>query len=60
MILQLNSKPLAKELNFILIYIDMMTPVMCQVFELLGVLIDRAVPLVQIQKLCKFAVHCGS
>jgi hypothetical protein len=38
----------------------MMTPILCQVVELLVVLIDRAVPLVQIQKLCKFVVHCAS
>jgi hypothetical protein len=44
--LQLNSKPLVKELDFLHICIDMMTPVLCQVVELLGVLIDRAVPLV--------------
>jgi hypothetical protein len=59
-ILQLNSKPLAKELAFLRIYIDMMTPIQCQVIELLGVLIDIAVPLVQIQKLCKSMVHCAS
>jgi hypothetical protein len=28
--------------------------------ELLGVLINRGVPLVQIQKLCKFVTHCAS
>jgi hypothetical protein len=35
------------------------TPVLCQVVELLGVLIDRAVPLVQIQELCKLTMHCA-
>jgi hypothetical protein len=59
-ILQLNSKPLTKELGFLRICIDMMTPVLCQVVELLGVLIDRVVPLVQIKKLYKFAAHCAS
>jgi hypothetical protein len=59
-ILQLNSKPLAKELGFLCICIDMKTPVLCQVVELLGVLVDRAVPLVQIQKLYKFVAHFAS
>jgi hypothetical protein len=35
------------------------TPVLCQVVELLSVLIDRAVPLVQIQKLCKLVAYCA-
>jgi hypothetical protein len=56
----LNSKPLVKELNFLHICIDKMTTVLCQVVELLGVLLERAVPLVQIQKLWKFMVHCAS
>jgi hypothetical protein len=46
--LQLNSKPLAKELDLLRISINMVTPVLRQVVELLGVLIYRAVPLVQI------------
>jgi hypothetical protein len=58
-ILQLNSKPLAKELNLLHICIDMVTLVLCQVVELLSVLIDRAVPLVQIQKLCKLVAYCA-
>jgi hypothetical protein len=36
----------------------MLTPVLCQIVELLNVLIDRTVPLVQIQKLCKLTTHC--
>jgi hypothetical protein len=58
-ILQLNSEPLMKELDLLCISINMVTPVLCQVVELLDVLIDRTVPLVQIQKLCKLAVHCA-
>jgi hypothetical protein len=47
-ILQLNSKPLAKELGLLRISIDMVTPVLRQVVEFLSVLIDRAVLLVQV------------
>jgi hypothetical protein len=59
MILQLNSEPLAKELGLLCISINMVTPILCYVVELLDVLIDRTVPLAQIQKLCKLAVHCA-
>jgi hypothetical protein len=59
MILQLNSEPLAKELDLLCISIHMVTPVLCQIVELLNVLIDRMVPLMQIQKLCKLATHCA-
>jgi hypothetical protein len=59
MILQLNSEPLAKELGLLCISIHMVTPVLCQIVELLNVLIDRMVPLVQIQKLCNLAAHCA-
>jgi hypothetical protein len=45
-ILQLNSEPLLKELGHLFISINMVTHVLCQVVELLGVLIDSAVPLV--------------
>jgi hypothetical protein len=37
----------------------MVAPVLCQVVELLGILIDSAIPLVQIQELCKLTVHCA-
>jgi hypothetical protein len=57
MILQLNSEPLAKELSLLCISINMVILILCQIVELLNVLIDRMVPLVQIQKLCKLAVH---
>jgi hypothetical protein len=46
MILQLNSEPLAKELDLLCISNHMVTPVLCQIVELLNVLIDRTVPLV--------------
>jgi hypothetical protein len=59
MILQLNSEPLAIELGLLCISINMVTPVLCQVVELLDVLIDRIVPLVQIQKLYKLTAHCA-
>jgi hypothetical protein len=48
MILQLNSEPLVKELDLLCISIHMVTPILCQIVELLNVLIHRTVPLVQI------------
>jgi hypothetical protein len=59
MILQLNSEPLAKELSLVCISIHMVTPVLYQIVELLNVFIDRRVPLVQIQKLCKLVAYCA-
>jgi hypothetical protein len=57
MILQLNSEPRVKELSLLRISIHMMTPILCQIIEFLDILVDRAVSLVQIQKLCKLAAH---
>jgi hypothetical protein len=57
--LQLNSEPLVKGLDLLCIGIQMVTPVLCQIVELLNVLIDRTVPLVQIQKLYKLVAHCA-
>jgi hypothetical protein len=57
MILQLNSEPLAKELNLLYISIHMVTPVLRQIVEFLNILIDRMVSLAQIQKLYKLAAH---
>jgi hypothetical protein len=56
-ILQLNSEPLVKELSPLRISIHMVTPVLRQIIEFLDILIDRAVSLAQMQKLCKLAVH---
>jgi hypothetical protein len=56
-ILQLNSEPHAKELNLLLVSINVVAPVLCQVVELLGVLIDSVVPLVQIEKVYKLIAH---
>jgi hypothetical protein len=39
-ILQLYSEPLAEELNLLLVSIHMMCPILCEVVELLAVLID--------------------
>jgi hypothetical protein len=47
-ILQLNSEPHVKELGFLLVRINVMTPILCQVIELLGALIDRVGPPVQL------------
>jgi hypothetical protein len=57
MILQLNSEPLAKELDLLRISIHMVTSVLRQIVEFLNILIDRMVSLVQIQKLYKLVVH---
>jgi hypothetical protein len=46
MILQLSSEPHVKELGLLYISINMVTPVLCQIIELLDVLMDRMVPLV--------------
>jgi hypothetical protein len=46
-----------KEHGLLFISIDMVAPILHQVVELLGVLIDRMIPLAQIQKLSKLAVH---
>jgi hypothetical protein len=59
MILQLNIEPLAKEFSLLFIGIHMVTPILCQIVELLNVLIDRSISLVQIQELCKLAAHCA-
>jgi hypothetical protein len=56
-ILQLNCEPFAKELSLHLISVNVVTPVLCQVVELLGVLIHIMVPLAQIQELTKLVVH---
>jgi hypothetical protein len=47
-VLQLNCEPLAIELDLVLIGVNVVTPTLCQVVELLGVLIHRTVPLAQI------------
>jgi hypothetical protein len=57
MILQLNSEPLAKELGLLRISINIVTPVLRQIVELLNILIDRTVSLAQIQKLYKLVAH---
>jgi hypothetical protein len=40
MVLQLNCEPLAIELSLLLIGVDVLTTILCQVVELLCVLID--------------------
>jgi hypothetical protein len=57
MILQLNSEPLVKKLSLLRISINMVNPVLRQIVEFLNILIDRAVSMAQIQKLCKLAAH---
>jgi hypothetical protein len=56
-ILQLNSEPLVKKLSLLRISINMVNPVLRQIVEFLNILVDRAVPLAQIQKLRKLAAH---
>jgi hypothetical protein len=45
MILELNHEPLAVELGLLLIGVNVVTTVLCQVVALLSVLIDLMVPL---------------
>jgi hypothetical protein len=49
--MQLNCEPLVKELGLLLIGVNVVTTVLCQVVELLRVLIHRKIPLAQIQEL---------
>jgi hypothetical protein len=56
-ILQQNSEPLAKKLSLLHISINMVSLVLRQIVEFLNILVDRAVPLEQIQKLRKLAAH---
>jgi hypothetical protein len=56
-ILQLNSEPLVKELGLLCIRINMVNSLLHQIIEFLNILVDRVVPLAQIQKLCKLVAH---
>jgi hypothetical protein len=49
--------PLVKGLGLLLISVNVVASVLCQVVELLGVLIHRMVPLEQIEELKKLAGH---
>jgi hypothetical protein len=49
--MQLNCEPLTKELGLLLIHVNVVASVLCQIVELLGVVIHRTVPLVQVQEL---------
>jgi hypothetical protein len=49
--MQLYSEPLAKELSLLLIGVNVVASILCQVVELLGILIDCVVPLSLIQEL---------
>jgi hypothetical protein len=48
MILQLDGEPLGEELSFLLIHVDVVFPILCEVAELAHVLIDSMVPLLQV------------
>jgi hypothetical protein len=58
-VLQLNCEPLAIELNLLLVGVIVVTTVLCQVVELMGVLVDRMISLAQIQELRKLAANCA-
>jgi hypothetical protein len=58
-VLQLNCEPLAIELCLLLVGVNVVTTVLCQVVELMGVLINRMIPLTQIQELRKLVAHCA-
>jgi hypothetical protein len=47
----LYGEPLVEELDLLLVSINMMCPILLEVVELLLVLIDGAVPLLQIEEL---------
>jgi hypothetical protein len=55
--MQLNIERLEIELSLLSITVNMVITVLCQVVELLGVLIHRTVPLTQLQELNKLAAH---
>jgi hypothetical protein len=58
MVMQLKCPPpLVKGLGLLLISVNVVASVLCQVVELLGVLIHRMVPLEQIEELKKLAGH---
>jgi hypothetical protein len=50
-VLQLDCEPFVKKLGLLRIGVNVVTTVLCQVVELLGVLIHRMVLLAQIQEL---------
>jgi hypothetical protein len=52
MILQLDSEPLAEELRFLLIRVDVMSPVLGEANELAAIVVLRVVPLLQVEELC--------
>jgi hypothetical protein len=55
--LQLYGEPLAKKLGFLHIHVNMMSPVLGEVVELVGVVIHGVVPLLQVEELLQFAAH---
>jgi hypothetical protein len=55
--MQLHIERLEIELSLLSITVNMVITVLCQVVELLGVLIHRTVPLTQLQELNKLAAH---
>jgi hypothetical protein len=52
MILQLDSEPLAEELGFLLVHVDMMSPVLGEAIELVIVVVHGVVPLLQVEEHC--------
>jgi hypothetical protein len=48
-----------KALGLLLISVNAVDSILCQVVELMGVLINYVVPLPQIQELNMLAVHCA-
>jgi hypothetical protein len=46
-----------EELGLLVVHVDMMCPILCEVVELLAVLIDFVVPLLQVEELLQLIAH---
>jgi hypothetical protein len=57
MILQLYDEPLVVELSLLRVCVNVVCSVMCEVVELLAVLIDGVVPLLLVEELCQRGAH---
>jgi hypothetical protein len=55
--MQLYGEPLAKELNLLLIIVNVVCPILRKVVELLALVLDGMVPLSQVEELCQLASH---
>jgi hypothetical protein len=56
MILLLDGKPIAEEVDFLLICVDMVSPILSEGVELVHVVIHGVVPLFQVKELLQLDV----